>query len=210
MTSVGRFTRAMHCAIVNVLPDPVTPRSTCALSPRSSPSTSSSMARAWSPRSSKSDTSLNWSYLDAMASGVQTRPPEGTTIHDRTIGRGWRGRARHAGGGAQSAAGTLLVGPEIPGAGTKLGALRVRSFEPDLDLAPRAIGPQIRRVVPDAVAGGDLAQDVLVDLVELLDARGEEGLPSRERGHALELNPLLVLHRRGLVLQVADRIDRDV
>jgi hypothetical protein len=27
MTSVGRFTRAMVCAIVKVLPDPVTPMS---------------------------------------------------------------------------------------------------------------------------------------------------------------------------------------
>ena len=34
MTSAGRFTRASTCAIVNVLPDPVTPSRTCALSPR--------------------------------------------------------------------------------------------------------------------------------------------------------------------------------
>ena len=45
---------ASTCAIVNVLPDPVTPSSTCARSPRVSPSTSWSIARGWSPRSSKS------------------------------------------------------------------------------------------------------------------------------------------------------------
>ena len=45
MTSVGRFTCAIVCAIVKVLPEPVTPSSTWCVSPRSSPSTSSPMAR---------------------------------------------------------------------------------------------------------------------------------------------------------------------
>ena len=46
--------RPATCAIVNVLPEPVTPSSTWALSPRRRPSTSWSIACGWSPRSSKS------------------------------------------------------------------------------------------------------------------------------------------------------------
>ena len=53
---LNELTRAMTCAMVNVLPEPVTPSRTCAGSPRSSPSVSSRMARAWSPLSSKSET----------------------------------------------------------------------------------------------------------------------------------------------------------
>jgi hypothetical protein len=56
ITSVGRFTRAMVCAIVKVLPDPVTPSSTwCGR--RVEPSVNSPIARGWSPASAKSDTS---------------------------------------------------------------------------------------------------------------------------------------------------------
>src|SRR5690606_29865059 len=65
MTSAGRLTRASTCAIVNVLPEPVTPSSTCALSPRRSPSTSWPMACGWSPRSSKSVTRLKRSDMRA-------------------------------------------------------------------------------------------------------------------------------------------------
>src|SRR5215211_6861380 len=56
----------MHCAMVKVLPDPVTPSSTCDLSPRFNPSTSSSIARDWSPRRVKSVTRLKRSYFDAI------------------------------------------------------------------------------------------------------------------------------------------------
>jgi hypothetical protein len=45
MTSVGRFTSATTFATVKVLPDPVTPSSTCAPSRRRSPSVSSLIAR---------------------------------------------------------------------------------------------------------------------------------------------------------------------
>jgi hypothetical protein len=45
ITSAGRFTAASTCAMVKVLPDPVTPRRTWCESPRFSPSISSGMAR---------------------------------------------------------------------------------------------------------------------------------------------------------------------
>ena len=66
MTSVGRFTDAMTCAIVNVLPEPVTPSSTWCWSPRFSPSISSGTARTWSPATSKSLTRLKRSWTEGM------------------------------------------------------------------------------------------------------------------------------------------------
>ena len=39
----------MTFAIVNVLPEPVTPSSTCALAPARKPSTSFAIAAGWSP-----------------------------------------------------------------------------------------------------------------------------------------------------------------
>ena len=48
-TRVGRFMRAMTLAMVKVLPEPVTPSSTCSARPSSSPCTSVSMAWGWSP-----------------------------------------------------------------------------------------------------------------------------------------------------------------
>src|SRR5262245_24936466 len=74
MTSVGRLTREIVCAIENVLPDPVTPSRTCDLSPRFSPSTSSSIARAWSPRSSKSVTRVKRSYFEDIEQTIVPRP----------------------------------------------------------------------------------------------------------------------------------------
>ena len=53
--------------MVNVLPDPVTPSRTCHGSPRSRPASSSAMARAWSPRNSKSETRVNRSVDGGMA-----------------------------------------------------------------------------------------------------------------------------------------------
>ncbi len=47
--SVGRFTASMTLAMVNVLPEPVTPSRICSWSPRSSPSVSWRMASGWSP-----------------------------------------------------------------------------------------------------------------------------------------------------------------
>src|SRR5580704_18214258 len=64
--------------MVNVLPDPVTPSSTWHLSPRRSPSTSSGIARAWSPRSSKSVTRLNLSKTEGIFRSAAT--------DDRTTG----------------------------------------------------------------------------------------------------------------------------
>ena len=49
----------MTFAMVNVLPEPVTPSSVWYRSPRSRPPTSVSIACGWSPVGSKSETSLN-------------------------------------------------------------------------------------------------------------------------------------------------------
>jgi hypothetical protein len=49
MMRVGFPYAAMTFAMVNVLPEPVTPSSTWLLSPRASPSFSSRIARGWSP-----------------------------------------------------------------------------------------------------------------------------------------------------------------
>src|SRR5262249_18698753 len=63
----------MVCAMVKVLPEPVTPSSTWCLSPRSRPSVSSPMARCWSPASSKSDTRLKRSYREGIRTVNGTR-----------------------------------------------------------------------------------------------------------------------------------------
>ena len=60
MISAGRCKVSITLAMVNVLPEPVTPRSTWLTSPFSPmPSTSSRMAVGWSPEGSKSETTLN-------------------------------------------------------------------------------------------------------------------------------------------------------
>src|SRR3979490_2163699 len=51
----GRCVASITCAIVKVLPEPVTPSSTCERSWRLTPSTSSAIARGWSPSGLKSD-----------------------------------------------------------------------------------------------------------------------------------------------------------
>ena len=53
----GRWVRAITCAMVKVLPEPVTPSSTWSRSWASAPFTSSSMAVGWSPRGSNCETS---------------------------------------------------------------------------------------------------------------------------------------------------------
>jgi len=53
ITIAGRPVRAMTCAIVNVLPDPVTPSSVWNDKPSLRPSISFSMASGWSPAGSK-------------------------------------------------------------------------------------------------------------------------------------------------------------
>ena len=53
--SVGLLTWAMTLAMVKVFPDPVTPKRTCALSPRNSPVVSCRMASGWSPVGLKSE-----------------------------------------------------------------------------------------------------------------------------------------------------------
>src|SRR5512134_4055481 len=55
MTSAGRFVPAMTLAIVNVLPDPVTPSRTCRDMPWERPATSSRIASGWSPEGDNGD-----------------------------------------------------------------------------------------------------------------------------------------------------------
>src|SRR5262245_57182439 len=108
----------MHCAMVNVFPDPVTPSSTWDLSPRFNPSTSSSMARAWSPPSSKAGTSLNWSYLEAI-SVTGSHPHRARTrrgeVADQSSyhGRVVRLAGRVGSGGEVSRAGPNLCTPQV-------------------------------------------------------------------------------------------------
>src|SRR6185295_19815219 len=108
----------MVCAIVKVLPEPVTPSRTWCLSPRSSPVTSSPIARSWSPASEKSETRLKRSYK------------EGIRTHHGTRGWGW-------GLGGQV---LPLEGGEIAFAGTHTQVPAVLARHLDLDLAPGAIG----------------------------------------------------------------------
>ena len=49
ITKVGRFTASITLAIVNVLPLPVTPKSTCVRSPQRTPSVKDAIAWGWSP-----------------------------------------------------------------------------------------------------------------------------------------------------------------
>ena len=58
-TSVGRLSASITLAIVNVLPEPVTPSSVCAYTPASKLATSFSMACAWSPASRNGATRSN-------------------------------------------------------------------------------------------------------------------------------------------------------
>ena len=58
MISVGLFSAAITLAIVNVLPEPVTPSSVLCLQPLRSASTSCAIASGWSPVGLYSETSL--------------------------------------------------------------------------------------------------------------------------------------------------------
>ncbi len=59
MTSVGRASRWITLAIVNVLPEPVTPMSTWARLPARRPSQRASTAWGWSPANPKGLSSWN-------------------------------------------------------------------------------------------------------------------------------------------------------
>jgi hypothetical protein len=58
--SAGRCVRSITCAMVKVLPEPVTPSSTWVRSSSFTPFTSSLIAVGWSPAGSNGDTSLNF------------------------------------------------------------------------------------------------------------------------------------------------------
>src|SRR5215471_16038426 len=162
----------MHCAIVNVLPDPVTPSRTCDLSPRFSPSTSSSIARAWSPRSSKSVTRLKRSYFEDMQltivprltsqlhnpqlptnsqlrnpQNAQVKKPEGLNFENSSFAS-WLGNF-----------GSCGVGRSLG-----VGSCEVAKFAPDSPSRRRLVG----RVVPRAGAELDafevLAQELHFDV----------------------------------------------
>jgi hypothetical protein len=65
MTSVGLFTRAMACAIVKVLPEPVTPMSVWYFFPSAvTPAASLSIACGWSPSGLNGLTTSNRSIGD--------------------------------------------------------------------------------------------------------------------------------------------------
>ena len=75
----GRLVRLITCAMVNVLPEPVTPSSTWSRSYSPTPATSASIAVGWSPLGSYSDTSSKWmppSDLSGRSGrcGVQASP----------------------------------------------------------------------------------------------------------------------------------------
>ena len=55
-TRVGRWTFSMTLAMVKVLPEPVTPKSTCSERPFSTPAARASIASGWSPEGVKGET----------------------------------------------------------------------------------------------------------------------------------------------------------
>src|SRR5262249_10037873 len=202
MTSVGRFTRVMVCAMLNVLPEPVTPSRTCALSPRFSPSTSSSIARAWSPFSSKSVTRLKRSYFEAIELLSVPRPATHAAASPAFVGR-WTLRSC-----GLDSSGDGLEGGEIPGTGAELDALE-RVEEPDLHAAPGAVGAGVGRDVTERIARGDFLADLVEDALEIPGGAGEERNAAGRDGEPFEVGALL--HpAAALVLQVADRIHRDI
>src|SRR3990170_3160109 len=75
MTSVGFWIRSTTFAMVKVLPEPVTPRSTWCLFPFRRPSVSLSIACGWSPVGLKSDTILNFGMTKyySLSKGVSVK-----------------------------------------------------------------------------------------------------------------------------------------
>ena len=82
----------MHCAIVKVLPDPVTPSSTCAWSPRLRPSTSSSIARRLVAAQLEIGDQLEAVVLGGHTVAVQWRLAKRTRNAHRTTSLGARDR----------------------------------------------------------------------------------------------------------------------
>src|SRR6266699_6124816 len=76
----GRPVRAMTCAIVKVLPEPVTPSSTWSRSPRSSPSHHSSIACGWSPAGANSELSRNGFSISPGGRSATSNGSMGTKI----------------------------------------------------------------------------------------------------------------------------------
>ena len=78
-TSVGRWTFSMTLAIVNVLPEPVTPSKTCSSRPIFTPCASFSMASGWSPVGLKGACSLN-SISVSLSFGQKSVVPQGDKV----------------------------------------------------------------------------------------------------------------------------------
>src|SRR6188472_758253 len=144
MTSAGGFTSANTCAMVNVLPEPVTPSRTWLLSPRRRASVSCAMARGWSPRNSKSDSRLKRSPTAGS----------GTDIANLRCYRTPSAPCRD--------------GRQVAGAGADLCGLVFRGRQLDLDLAELAVGLRVRGHVADRVAGADFIEDPRVNFVQFL------------------------------------------
>src|SRR5437764_261600 len=161
MTSAGLFTAAMPCAIVNVLPDPVTPSSTCERSPRRSPSTSCAMAVGWSPRSSKSVSRVKRSEVDDI--DEQVRSPDATTYgRVPTRQRGLPRSDRRLPVSAD------LLGRVVAGPRAHFDVLQIGPRHLDFHLAETAVGRSVRRHIADRVARQQLVEDLCVDGVNLL------------------------------------------
>src|SRR5262245_8198760 len=140
MTSAGRLTRDSTCAIVNVLPDPVTPSRTCDLSPRRRPSVSWSMARGCSPRRSNSLSSAKRSETVRMIGASPT--PSCYYFSFRGIGGRAAGSAIASGGKRR----------EVARSRANFGAFELWLGELDLDLVELAVGLRIAWYVAERVA----------------------------------------------------------
>ncbi len=89
----GRWVASITWAMVKVLPDPVTPSSTCVRSLRLTPSTSSAIAWGWSPFGAKSDLmTKRWPPSDFSGRGGRC----GTQGWSRNSGRPSRSSASSA------------------------------------------------------------------------------------------------------------------
>src|SRR5207237_1899137 len=128
---------------------------------RFSPSTSSGIARTWSPRIWKSVTRLKRSYTEGM------KIPHRTTPLFR-LGR-------------------LLIRREVAAAGEDLGAFEIGTGDADFDLAPRAFLLGVRRAVGEAVLRADLCDDLVVARLDVLHRRREERLAAGRLGNLLQV-----------------------
>src|SRR5262245_39027572 len=99
---------------------------------------------------------------------------------------------------------------EVSLSSTNLQALGVGFGDLDFYFSPAAIGLLVGGDVADRVLPSDLLQNLIVNLLEILDAAREEGCPSGRFGHDREPRSLRKLLALRLVREQANRVDRDV